>query len=553
MTLTARLRRHAALLAALLSAAVLTPLPAAAQTDPPYRLDPPAPGEGPYLDDPSDPPLEGLRTFAAQPQARYAASGRRFAPQSINELSGSNRFATSVAVSRAGWPNGAAAAIVATGEHHADALASSALAGTVDAPLLLTPTTRLEGAVAEELGRLKPQVVYVVGQVTGAVDEAVRGLGFEVERIAGHDVYSTAVALAHKAVELGADSSTVLVASGSSFPDALSASALAAGRKLPILLAPSTGSAWLRDRVRELGAERVWVVGGTAAVPDEVVAELPKVVRLAGSERTMTAVAVADRARANGLTGQPVLASAESFPDGLSGGVFAGLKRNAPVLLTYRAALSEAPARYLAAHGTGRVDLTGGSAAIAPLARCQIKAGDTRALVCVEEELRAQGYNVGPVDGRLDHLSVWSFYAFQKVAGLKPTGVFGEAEFRRLTENPRLTPRRPHLGPNHVEIDIARQLVLVVRDGEVRHVLHTSTGKRSTPTVRGEFTVYETRNYRQRHNAMYRPSFFYRGYAFHGYPEVPLYPASHGCARLYDGDMDFLWRFVQRGTRVASY
>ena len=420
-------------------------------------------------------------------------------------------------------------------------------------PVLLTPTTRLEGAVADELKRLRPQRVYVVGLLTGDVERAVADLGLETERIGGSDVYATAVALAKRAIELGADGSTVLIASGGSFADALSASALAAGRKLPILLAPASNAAWLGDRIAEIAPERIWVVGGSGAVSEEVLAELPPYVRLAGSERTATALEVANRARANGLTGPPVLASAESFPDGLSGGVFAGLKRSAPVLLTYRAQLSEGPARYLAAHGTGRIDVTGGSAAIAPLTRCQVKAGDTRALVCVEEELHRQGYNVGPVDGRLDHLSVWSFYAFQKVAGIRPTGSFGEAEFRRLAENPRLRPRHPELGPNHVEIDIARQLVLVVRDGEVRHVLHTSTGKASTPTIRGRFTVYETRNYRQRHNAMYRPSFFIRGYAFHGYPSVPLYPASHGCARLYDGDMDFLWRFVQRGTRVASY
>jgi len=94
--------------------------------------------------------------------------------------------------------------------------------------------------------------------------------------------------------------------------------------------------------------------------------------------------------------------------------------------------------------------------------------------------------------------------------------------------------------------------VLVIRGGEVAHILHTSTGKRSTPTVGGVFTVYERRNVRQA-NHLYRPVFFHRGYAFHGYPEIPTYPASHGCARMFDGDMDFLWPFLPMGQRIASY
>jgi putative cell wall-binding protein len=533
-------------------AAGLQPPSAAAAAAEPDRLDPPAAGEGPYADDPSEP--AGERAFAAQPSPRYSASGTRFTPQALHTIAGSNRYATSVAASRAGWPSHAGAAMLATGDAHADALAAATLAGATSAPLLLTPTDRLEGAVADELRRLAPGVVYVIGQLTPAVEEAVRGLGLATERISAPDRYRTAFAVAERAVALGADASTVLVASGVDFPDALSASALAAGRRMPILLVPrSGGAAELRAQVEALGATRTWVVGGSAAVPDATVAGLPGLERIAGAERTATAAAVAQRARALGLTGAPTLASAEAFPDGLSGGVLAGVSRRGPVLLTARRELSAAALRSAHASGAGRMDVMGGSAAISPLARCQASAGDTRALLCVEDELKRQGYNVGAVDGRLDSRSVWTFYAFQKVAGLRPTGDFGEAEFRRLLDNPRMTPRRPELGPDHVEIDIARQLVYVVRDGVVAHHLHTSTGKPSTPTIRGNFTVYETRNRRQTHNAMYRPSFFRGGYAFHGYPDIPLYPASAGCARMYDEDMDFLWPFVQVGTRVASY
>jgi putative cell wall-binding protein len=536
-----------------LAMAVGTGMPAGASDAPPDRLDPPAEGEGPYAEDPSEPADAGMR-FSAQPSPRYSLTGERLPRQGMRRVQGANRFLTSVAASHTGWPNGAPAAVLATGEAHADALSAAVLAGAVDGPLLLSPDASLADEVGAELRRLSPSVVYVVGRLTAAVEQDVAALGFEVERIGGSDPYATSFDVAERAVELGADASTVLVASGAVFPDALAASALAAGRRHPILLVPASGGGdALRERVTALGTRRVWVVGGPAAVPDETVRGLPGLERLAGPERTATARAVANRARSLGMGGDPVIASAEAFPDGLSGGVFAALTRNAPIILSYRAGLSTEPARFLAAAGTSQIAVMGGEAALGALVRCQLHSGDTAAFACIEEELQRQGYHVGQVDGRLDHLSVWAFYAFQKAAGLRPTGDFGEAEYRRLLENPRITPRHGDLGgAHHVEIDLARQLVYVVAGGEVRHVLHTSTGKPSTPTVRGIFTVYETRNVRQA-NRMYRPSFFHRGYAFHGYPEIPLHPASAGCARLYDGDMDFLWSWVQRGVRVATY
>lgn len=553
MSIAAPSRRPAGLAVAALVLALVAGLGAQARAaeGPPDQLDPPAPGEADYPRDPSEP--AGARTYAAQPAPRYEAPGTTFPAQQIRVLAGSNRFRTSVQISQAGWPAGAPAAVLATGELHADALVASSLAGMVEGPLLLTPTAYLDDAVAEELGRLQPAVVYVVGHLTDDVEEAVAARGHVTERVGAPDPYVTAEAVAERAIQLGADPGTLLVASGEAFPDALSASALAAALHHPILLVPGQGGGEvLRDHVEAHGTQRVWVVGGTAAVPDETVTGLPGVERLAGRERTETALLVADRARALGLTGTPVLAGAETFADGLSGGVLAGAAHGAPVLLTYHRELSAASMRWLAHHQVAAIDVVGGSAAVSPLTLCQAQSGDNRALMCIEAELERQGYHVGAVDGRLDHQSVWAFFAFQKVAGLAVDGRFDEAAYRRLLEAPELAPVRPDLGPDHVEIDIARQLVLVVQGGEVRHVLHTSTGKPSTPTVRGVFSVYEKRNYRQA-NRMYRPVFFYRGYAFHGYPEIPLYPASAGCARLYDGDMDLLWPFLKIGTRVASY
>lgn len=515
------------------------------------HVEPPAPGEAQPLDDPSEP--EGVTAFAAPADAQFSASSAAWNHPAVEVLAGRDRYATAIAVSRTGWPSAAPAAVLATGEDYPDALTAATLAGTVGGPLLLTPTATLHPATAAELRRLRPRTVYVIGRVTDAVEAAVRQLGVETERIRGEGRYDTAFDVARRAAELGADTSTVLVASGQGFADALAATPIAAAFRHPILLSPrGNGHARLTEQVAALGAQRTWVIGGPVALPDAAVAGLPGLERIAGPERTATAAAVATRGRALGLSGPPVIASAHTFPDGLTGGTYAGAARRAPLLTTGRTHLAGAVMSWLGTHGPSLVTTVGGHAAIGPVAGCQLREGLARPWRCVEEELSRQGYNTGAVDGRIDGQSVWAVYAFQKVAGLPVNGHFTDREWGAMVGHPQLQPRRPDLGPNHVEIDLARQLVILVRDGRVRHAFHTSSGKASTPTVRGTFSVYEKRNTRQA-NHMYRSIFFYRGYAIHGYPSIPLYPASAGCLRLYDGDADVVFPQVQMGERVVVY
>ena len=40
---------------------------------------------------------------------------------------------------------------------------------------------------------------------------------------------------------------------------------------------------------------------------------------------------------------------------------------------------------------------------------------------------------------------------------------------------------------------------------------------------------------------LWRPKYFYRGWAVHGSPSIPPYPASHGCARLSNAAIDMIW------------
>lgn len=303
--------------------------------------------------------------------------------QNVSALAGPDRFATAVAVSRAGWPTGAGAALLVSGERFPDALSAATLAGTVRGPLLLTPERGLEPAVAAELSRLRPAVVYVIGPLSDAVEVGVQGLGIGTVRLRAQDRYATSTLLAESATALGAETSTVLVASGTDFADALTASAVAAATRHPILLTdPREDGVRLAAAVARLGARRTIVVGGRGAVPDAAVAGLPAVERLAGGERTATAAAVATRARELGLAGPPLLVSAERFPDGLAAGVLAGAVLRAPLLSTRRDELSPPVYPWLASYGTGALTVVGGPVAVSPRVRCQIVTGFQYSFLC---------------------------------------------------------------------------------------------------------------------------------------------------------------------------
>lgn len=502
--------------------------------------------------DPTEPDRP-VSSFQAQPRAGVSVEPVTFSPVPFNRVAGISRYQTAVEVSRTGWPSGSRHVVIAGGDTFPDALSATSLAGATRAPLLLATAAGIDTTTQAEIERLGAEVAHVVGDVPAGVAETLTGLVDEVREVRGGNVHDTSLAASRAAIAEGADPSTLILASAQSFADALTASALSAGLGHPMLLVGSEGfGQWVGSVSRQLGSTSVLVVGGEAVITDEVVSQVDGVTRLAGATRYGTALAVADHLRAAGLDGPPVVVSGKDFPDGLTAGVLAGRSHKAPLLLT-DTGLDQGVAAWMDADATEWVRLVGGTDAVSSLVECQLRAGDLAAWLCIEEELRSQGYNTGEVDGQIDHQTVWMTYAFQKVAQLPVTGDFGQAEFAAMLTRPKLQPRRPDLEPDHMEVDIGRQLVLVVRDGEVVAQVHTSTGKASTPTVRGVYRVYEMRNYRQTHNHMYWPVFFHRGYAFHGYPEIPLYPASHGCARTYDGDMDFLWDYLYIGEQVATY
>jgi lipoprotein-anchoring transpeptidase ErfK/SrfK len=92
-------------------------------------------------------------------------------------------------------------------------------------------------------------------------------------------------------------------------------------------------------------------------------------------------------------------------------------------------------------------------------------------------------------------------------------------------------PRFDGPGRKHVEFDWSRQVLALIENGKPKRVYHSSSGKASTPTVFGTFQFYRKEPGTNSHG-MVQSNYFIRGYAIHGYVDVPAYPASHGCLRV---------------------
>ncbi len=172
-----------------------------------------------------------------------------------------------------------------------------------------------------------------------------------------------------------------------------------------------------------------------------------------------------------------------------------------------------------------------------------------------QQRLSDLGYWLGPVDGRFGSLTGHAVTAFQKAEGLPRTGRLDEATTERLASAVTPTPRS---GAGVVlEIDRARQILLVASGGRVDRIYDIATGAAATPTPAGQFTVYrQIDGYRHAPlGTLYRPKYFNGGIALHGYTSVPPQPASHGCVRLTYAAMDDLWASGRApiGTAVWVY
>lgn len=195
----------------------------------------------------------------------------------------------------------------------------------------------------------------------------------------------------------------------------------------------------------------------------------------------------------------------------------------------------------------------------------QVEPGVEGAHVAVlQSRLASMGFRPGPIDGVFGGQTYSAVLALQKHEGLERTGVLDETT-RVALEGLRSSGPRTDLLGNRIEVDLVRQLIFVVRNDDLT-IINTSTGNGApyarydgttaiARTPRGSFAIGRRYNGSETSylGTLYRPMYFYGGYAIHGSGSVPAYPASHGCVRTSYGDIDFLWTIIPTGMSVYTY
>jgi lipoprotein-anchoring transpeptidase ErfK/SrfK len=205
----------------------------------------------------------------------------------------------------------------------------------------------------------------------------------------------------------------------------------------------------------------------------------------------------------------------------------------APVPSTTAAPLTTAPP-------TTTPTTTTPTTAVAPDDGTLRKGASGPAVLALQSELSDLGFWLGTPDGSYGTTTQQAVMAFQKANGLGRDGSAGPTTLAAMATATRPVPRSTADG---LEIDLARQLVTIVRDGRALWVLNTSTGKPGMDTPPGDFVVQRQID-GMRHaplGDLWRPKYFNGGIAVHGSPSIPGYPASHGCARVSNAAIDFLW------------
>jgi lipoprotein-anchoring transpeptidase ErfK/SrfK len=157
-----------------------------------------------------------------------------------------------------------------------------------------------------------------------------------------------------------------------------------------------------------------------------------------------------------------------------------------------------------------------------------------------------------PTNGTYDAATGRAVMAFRKVNGMAWRYDADRRVIEKATAGRGAFHVRHRGAGRHVEADLSRQVLALIEGRRVVATYHTSSGAPSTPTVIGTFRVY-LKTPGTNAIGMVHSSYFIRGYAIHGYVDVPAFNASHGCLRIPIPDAWRVFTWLRTGDRVIVY
>ena len=187
------------------------------------------------------------------------------------------------------------------------------------------------------------------------------------------------------------------------------------------------------------------------------------------------------------------------------------------------------------------------------------------AVAMLQQQLYALGYWVDTTGGSFDDSTEQAVWALQKAANLPRDGVVGPSTWAAL--NAGVVPQPRTTSGYVIEVNLTTDLIMFVNNGHLLWTLNTSTGGGYTYTSGGVTSVALTPTglfHTQRVvdgldisplGELWRPRYFTGGYAIHGDSAVPPTPVSHGCVRVSNEAIDWIWanNLDPIGTAVFVY
>lgn len=284
------------------------------------------------------------------------------AAASVERVQGDDRYKTAVEISKSGWDTTSEFAVLATGDDFPDALSAAPLAKMYKAPILLTGRDALNSDTAAELVRLQTSKVFIIGG-TGVISENVenelKSKGLLTFRLAGADRYETSI----KVAEIVGTANGIVVATGSDFPDAVSAAPIAAKKTMPIILSPQDElTTSISDYIGKNNIPVTYVLGNADSISDNVLSKLPNARRIGGYDKYERNINIINEFSADLNFSTVYVATGNDYPDALAAAALAQ-SSSSPVILV-DSTISESTKNFISSKSIDSIIILGGTGAV---------------------------------------------------------------------------------------------------------------------------------------------------------------------------------------------
>lgn len=267
------------------------------------------------------------------------------------EIIGSDRYDTAAKISKKGW-NSASTVVIANGLNEIEGIVANPLASVYNAPVLLTDKNKVSSYTINELKRLKPSNIIIIGGKNSIGESAEKSIknavsSVSIKRIDGSNIEELSVNIAKK-IDSKANVSKIYVAGENGAADALSVVSKAAEEKSPIIVTSKNSvNSSVKNWIKSNSISSAYFLGKTAVISDNVIKEIDSVVsgnvsgnRIGGSDRNQTNARVIKALYPSENYNPVFVAKNRPLVDAISVGVYAA-RTKSPIVIAGNALDSE--------------------------------------------------------------------------------------------------------------------------------------------------------------------------------------------------------------------